>query len=509
MSTPRVRLTPLTGANRIGGGIWHVQQGRQGLLLDFGIDLSRSADYLGPRLRLRDTRGLLDPLTLGLLPRFDGLYRQDLILDPEILEDADDLDVRALLLTHFHADHASQVYALDPSIAVHSTLITAAMAHADTVTKTGLASEATHLSPRVPHDREIGILRKPRGVELIPREWHTVDGDVPKRMRELWRVDGTDSGLQRSQMAAANIPYAAHEVDHSLFGTCAYELFTSEGSVVFLTDVRSHGRLGHKTEALVEHMERDHPEVLMLEGTRIGRQDDVRTTERQAKGRIADQVRRAGRPLVVAIVSPNNLERLAAFNAAAQDVRRKLVVSPRVAVMLENVQAANPGFDFGLDDLLVLDLPRASRPYWHQDLRERWASRLVTQGQIRLDARKYVLATTTQRRNELIELKPDGALLIYSSSAAYSDEARGEHAALKLWASMFKMDVVGLLPNGKVDPYLCPSGHLHESDIREICERVRPRRLVPIHCNQPERFKDFVLPGTKVVLPEDGRSIRL
>jgi ribonuclease J len=303
--------------------------------------------------------------------------------------------------------------------------------------------------------------------------------------------------------------YAAHEVDHSMYVTCAYEFETSRGRIVLATDLRRHGRLADKTEEFVAAMESDRPEVLLLEGTRLGRAGDVRTTERQARARISELVSDAERRLVIAILNPNNLERLSAFVAAAGRAGRSVVVSPRTMVAIEAIEAALPKFCLGLDGVMVLDPPRSSRPTWHKDLRERHDDRLLSLEQVRREPDRFVLATTAARRPEWIDVDPQGALLIYSASAAYSTEGRGEHEAIRLWARMYDMKVAGLLPNGRVDPFLCPSGHLHEEDLREICERVRPERLIPIHTDAPERFRDLVHGNTRVVLPTNGRSIWL
>jgi ribonuclease J len=507
----RLCLTPLTGIGQVGGSTWLVECGHRSFLFDFGLDLSRSQDYLGPRLRTRDTRGLQDPLKLGLLPYFRGLYREDLLLNPRDLKGADELDAASVFLSHFHADHAAMLSYLDPDIAVHSSIFTAAFARAHTISSTGLAAEATHLTERVPHPTEIGILHKPRGVDAMPRDWLTSEAPS-ERMRQFWKLHGSDLGLKQSDMLIAGTPYFAHPVDHSLFGTVALEL--TDYGVVFATDLRFHGRLGHKTEELVCRLERIRPEVLLLEGTRLGRENDIRTTERQAKTRIRALVAEAGSRLCIAIVSQSNLERLEAFASAAQDSGRKLVVSAKVKLMIESAQSASPKMDLGLGDVFVYDPPISSRPSWHKQLRDRHANSLVSPEQLRNDGGSYILATNTKRLVEWTDLHPNQALLIYSSSSAYSSEAAGEQSALKLWTEMYKMRLEGLTPNGcgfDVDPYLSPSGHLAAEDIRRMIDRVRPNRLVAAHTNMPELFRE-VMPqgsGVKLILPEIGKTVRV
>jgi ribonuclease J len=504
-----LRLTPLAGMGKPSGGIWHIQLGRRGFLLDFGIDLALRGDLLGTRLRLRDTRGLLDPIELGLLPQLEGVYRKDLLELVEEFEEGLDLDVRAFLISHQHADHYGLLYSADPNIPVFSSAITAALAHAYSLSGTGLAAETTMVVPRVRHERERELLVKTRGVEAIPRVWNTVDGEPGQRLKEFCDLEGFGSVLKQSTMEVAGLQFQAHEIDHSLYGAISFEFLAPEGRVVFLTDCRQHGKLAYKTEKLICHMESHRPDLLLLEGTRLGRKDDEQTTERQAKQRIIELVESSRKSsLVIGILNPNNLERLSAFNAAAKSGGRKLVVLPRVKLMIEAVRAARPSFDFGLNDVAVLDPALLSRPSWHKNLRDRNQNCLVSIEQIKRDPGKFVLATTPQRRAEWIDLKPEKALMIFSASGAYSEEARGEHAALRLWADMYDMKVAGLTSLG-VDPMLCPSGHMHADDLKELLHRVRPEVLVPVHTDHPELFRGLVPKGTRIVIPENGRSIKL
>jgi ribonuclease J len=500
-----------SGIGQVGGSTWLLPCVHRSFLFDFGLDLSRSQEYLGPRLRPRDTRGLQDPLQLGLLPYFKGLYREDLLLNPTDLKGAEEIDAASVFLSHYHSDHAAMLSYLSHDISVTSSLLTAAFAHAHTISTTGLASEATHLTQRIPHPTERGILQKPRGVDAIPRNWHTPEAP-PQSMRDFWNLHGSDLGLKQSDMLIAGTPYQVHDVSHSLYGTVALEL--TDHGVVFATDLRFHGRLGYKTEELICHLEENRPEVLLLEGTRLGRENDIRTTERQAKIRIRELVRSMANRLCIAIVSQSNLERLEAFASAARDSRRKLVVSPKVMLMIESAQAASPKMDLGLWDVFVYDAPMSSRTSWHKELRDRYADSLVSPEELRKDGGKYILATNTKRLVEWTDLHPNQALLIYSSSTAYSAEAAGEQSALKLWTQMYKMRLEGLVQTGsgfEVDPFLSPSGHLAAEDIREVIDRVRPNRLVAAHTNMPELFREVMPQGSavKLILPEIGITIRV
>jgi ribonuclease J len=47
------------------------------------------------------------------------------------------------------------------------------------------------------------------------------------------------------------------------------------------------------------------------------------------------------------------------------------------------------------------------------------------------------------------------------------------------------------------------SGHAPEPDLLEVVRRLRPRHLLPVHTERPERWRELLLgEGTKVLLRE-------
>jgi ribonuclease J len=47
------------------------------------------------------------------------------------------------------------------------------------------------------------------------------------------------------------------------------------------------------------------------------------------------------------------------------------------------------------------------------------------------------------------------------------------------------------------------SGHAPEPDLLEVVRRLRPRYLLPVHTERPERWRELLLgEGTKVLLRE-------
>src|SRR5512137_2446117 len=71
-------ITVYDGANCIGGNKIYLDDGRDGVFLDFGKNFGKYARFYEEFLKSRTTRGIHDLLALGLIPELD-IYRPDLV----------------------------------------------------------------------------------------------------------------------------------------------------------------------------------------------------------------------------------------------------------------------------------------------------------------------------------------------------------------------------------------------------------------------------------------------
>ncbi len=85
--------------------------------MDFGKGFGRRAKFFEEYLNPRTANGIVDFLTMGLLPDITGAYRDDLLVLANKKPEKPKID--AVLLTHGHADHADYISFLHEDIPIY------------------------------------------------------------------------------------------------------------------------------------------------------------------------------------------------------------------------------------------------------------------------------------------------------------------------------------------------------------------------------------------------------
>ena len=162
-----------------------------------------------------------------------------------------------------------------------------------------------------------------------------------------------------------------------------------------------------------------------------------------------------------------------------------------------------PGREEGI---FIFRETKARQERWEERVRERFGESYVDWRDIRSAPENFILCFSFWDMSELIDIKPEGGLYIYSSSEAFTEEQRIDLMRLRNWASHFGLEFLGD-PDNK-DEKLHASGHISGRELLEVIAYIKPQILIPIHTEHPEYFVEHLRgTGIEVLVPEEGERI--
>ncbi len=512
------------GVGCIGGNKILLTSGGSKVFLDFGLNFGVQKRFYEEFLKPKSVAGLYEPIEMGLLPPFRGLYREDLVsrlADPYRDErDWEDMgDVSAILLSHAHADHLGLLHYVRGDLPVFCSPMTLAIARASQDTAgSGMPSDYCYYVPRAESENGGGLSTPHfRNQPSLSRQF-CLTGTPGADLTAFWGDRPGERGhIPRELLTvqdAAGLRVMSWPVDHSLYGATAWAVETDAGWVVYTGDLRTHGRAGELTRRFAREAAGLRPVALIIEGTRVN-STNARTEEDILHAAL-EKVRRCS-GLVIADFGPRNVERLLSFLEVARATGRRLAILPKDAYLLRAMSHAEDGTQEvpSLEDpaiVVYLEYSSASeRNSWSAPLLEGLGDRVIRPDDVRRAPGEYIVCLSYFDLNELPYLRPPaGSLWMYSACEAVDEEMEIDAARLRAWLEHFGLALAGNLSreNGGEDP-LHVSGHASQQDLREIIETIRPDKLIPVHTLHPEMFRELAPDGTEVVLPAKGEPVRL
>jgi ribonuclease J len=329
-----VEITAFGGIKEIGGNKFLIKTKRNSVFLDFGTSYESEGRFFEEFLQPRTGCVLHDMIRLEILPRIDGVYRQDAIMpldsagkkikgkelwnlgikSYEEAKAAKEWTPDAVFISHAHDDHFGYL-PLMSNIPVICSKTTWDMMKAisDVGNLTGFDGQLTEMNLR-----RVGQLGK---TSYFPDELKTDFDKDP--------IDRTPISLENGQSTDfGGMKLTAFRVDHSVPGALAC-LIEAEGQTILYTgDVRFHGRHGYR---LQDELGELRPDVMLCEGTRI--EETQPDNEGQVQADLTDVIDDA-KGLAMVGFAWKDLDRYETVRDAALEAGRIPVFDPRLAYLL-------------------------------------------------------------------------------------------------------------------------------------------------------------------------------
>jgi len=269
-----MQITIYRGAKEIGGTLIEVKIDTTRILIDAGYPLFLNKEPIGDNIAKLPYTELL---TLGVLPKIEGLYDWD----------APDFD--AVLISHAHMDHYGLLKYINTAIPVYM-------------------SDGT--------ERLIRISQRFKICDSF---------DLETRNFKMY---------QPFQVGNFNVkPYL---MDHSAFDAAAFEINAEGKTVIYSGDFRGHGRKSVCLDRFIETAKKQ-PDILLVEGSMLGRLDEQVMTEKGLEDVVVERIKGLDCPVLFQC-SSQNIDRVVSFYRATLRLKRIFVVDIYTANVLHELR---------------------------------------------------------------------------------------------------------------------------------------------------------------------------
>ena len=358
-----------------------------------------------------------------------------------------DISRSALLITHYHGDHIGSI-------------------------------------TKLPEELPIYIGKVGREIQLVLSDHlKSVDGIHQEMSERLQHANTLEAGKGFAFGPFSIMPIT---IDHSAFDAYAFRIEVDGVSVFHTGDFRTHGFRSKKLPEVIQKFVGE-VDYVICEGTNVARPDATNQTERELQQQFEKHFN--AKKGNVVYLSSTNIDRLFSLYHAALRAKRVFLVDAYqkqimdIVTQKDSLWGKSELYQYGEYEPKVLKYDKGEF--------------LVTdEFKAFLDKLGYVLiARATPRFDHLIERIPGEKQKYLSMWDGYVKEG----------TETYNKNLADSL--GKDFKYKHTSGHSDMNSMREVFRQLRPKAIIPIHTDAPEKFAEQFSDEWPVKLLNDGDSV--
>ncbi|WP_234122944.1 MBL fold metallo-hydrolase [Clostridium hydrogenum] len=430
-----------SGTRKIGGTVISIEYGDNRIILDFGrgiTPLGFAADNIS-----RDI--IKKYLRLGILPKIDGFYSENDILDEmKILPLEKYGKITKVFISHLHLDHMQHMGLIDNNIEVYMT------------------EESLKL---------YSILEK------------IGEGVIGERAYNIIHYGET--------LKFGDICVTSLRVDHDVMGATAYFVKTPDLTVLYSGDLRLSGSHPEWTLNMAHEAEKLGVNLLILESTTVGNEamqveasKEAPSGEKNLTLRIVEELKEKNE-IAFFNIYHRNIDRIMEFYEASKKLKRKLVLELATAYIAKNT--------IDINDFYVIEEEKLELNKFNKEVIDFYnnAKKLCLEN-INLEGYEYLVQNSFDNIIKLLDIDFGKAVYIHSNGTPlgdYDPSYNGMKEFLRKLNIEYK--------------YIGSTGHATPKDLKYLAEIIKPNWFIPIHGFYPENI--HINCGIRF-LPEEGKT---
>lgn len=408
------------GAAEIGGICVEVFTERSRILIDFGLPLvNAQKEPFDSKVLMGKS---LEELRVSkILPNVNGLYKNE------------EMSVDAILISHSHMDHYGLLRYVHPDIPIY------------------MSEGAKTLV-------EISDIFTPHKI-----------GKINTRV-----ID------KRKKLAIGDFEITPYLVDHSAFDALAF-MVKAEGKKIFYSgDFRGHGRKSELYRRMVSTPPKN-IDFLLLEGSMIGRGDQLFKNEKAVQARIEEVLTKTPN-INFLFASSQNIDRIVSAYKACLRTNHVFVIDVYTAYILDRLRKVSKNIpQFNWRNIRVKFLKS------HADSLAQNASVKLLHA---YNARKIEFDEINVIKDKVLMLARDNS--VFPILVKNIKGIAGAKIIYSMWEGYLTRKFKDFIAQRKLSmETVHTSGHATVVDLKAFASAINPRALAPIHTFHSDRFSEI------------------